>query len=63
MRVVAPDNTITTRTVTPGDRIDSRWIIERGLEPGARVVVEGPALRDGTEVKPQPFAPAPNGGH
>ena len=66
VRVVGPDNTIATRTVTPGDRIDSRWIIDRGLEPGARVVVEGPPLRDGTEVKPlpfAPFAPGPNSGH
>ena len=66
VRVVGPDNTIATRTVTPGDRIDSRWIIDRGLEPGARVVVEGPPLRDGTEVKPLPFAastPGSSGAH
>ena len=33
----------TTRTVTLGERVGSRWIVEDGLEAGDRVVVEGPA--------------------
>src|SRR5581483_3302630 len=57
VRVVGADNKVATRTVTPGDRLGSRWIISRGLTPGARVVVEGPATRDGAEVKPVPWTP------
>ena len=59
VRVVGKDNIVTTRTVTPGERVGSRWIVERGLEPGARVVVEGAATRDGTVVNPKPFVPPP----
>jgi membrane fusion protein (multidrug efflux system) len=58
VRVVGADNRVTTRPVTPGARVGSRWIIEKGLEAGARVVVEGPATRDGTMVNPRPFAAA-----
>jgi RND family efflux transporter MFP subunit len=63
LRVVGADNKIATRTVVPGDRVGSRWIIARGIDPGSRVVVEGPAVRDGTEVKPLPFAPPADGAH
>jgi RND family efflux transporter MFP subunit len=57
VRIVGKDNVVTTRTVTPGERVGTRWIIERGLEPGARVVVEGGQTRDGTVVNPQPYSP------
>jgi membrane fusion protein (multidrug efflux system) len=63
VRVVGPDNTIATRAVTPGDRVGSRWIIDRGLERGAQVVVEGPQVNDGTAVTPTPFVAAGNDGH
>ena len=55
VRVVGNDDTITTRKVTPGERIGSRWIIEEGLAPGERVVVEGAPTRDGTVVNARPF--------
>jgi membrane fusion protein (multidrug efflux system) len=59
VRLVGPDNRIATRIVTVGDRLDSRWIIDRGLEPGDRVVVEGAPAPDGAVVAPRPFtAPA-----
>jgi RND family efflux transporter MFP subunit len=63
VRVVGPDNKIATRTVTPGGRVGSRWIIDRGLEPGIRVVVEGAPARDGTIVNPKPFTSAPATAH
>src|SRR5262249_35762141 len=63
VRVVGPDNKIATRIVTPGDRLGSRWIIDRGLERGTRVVVEGPQVSDGTEVTPTPFVAAAGGAH
>jgi RND family efflux transporter MFP subunit len=58
VHVVGPDNKVSTKTVKVGERLGSRWVIESGLDPGARVVVEG-APRDGTVVIPEPFtAPA-----
>jgi RND family efflux transporter MFP subunit len=57
VRVLASDNTVTTRPVKLADRIDRRWIVEDGLEPGERVVVEGAQqVRDGAPVNPRPFA-------
>ena len=56
VRVVGSDNKVSTKTVKVGDRIGSRWIIDEGLQPGARVVVEGARTSDGTVVNPRPFA-------
>jgi membrane fusion protein (multidrug efflux system) len=55
LRVVGPDNTMSTKTVKVGDRLGSRWIIDKGLQSGARVVVEGARTPDGTVVNPKPF--------
>jgi membrane fusion protein (multidrug efflux system) len=62
LRVVGPDNIVRTKTVKVGDRVGSRWIIDEGLQPGVRVVVEGARTTDGTVVNPTPF-PAPAEGH
>jgi RND family efflux transporter MFP subunit len=44
------------RPVTMGERVGSDWIIEKGLEPGDRVVVEGTQkVKEGMTVNPQPF--------
>jgi membrane fusion protein (multidrug efflux system) len=59
VRVVGPDNKVSTRTVKVAERVGSRWVIDHGLEPGARVVVEGGALADGAIVSPRAFT-APN---
>ena len=55
IRVIGPDNKVSTRTVAVGDRLGSRRIVERGLEAGTRVVVEGAATREGAVVNPKPF--------
>jgi membrane fusion protein (multidrug efflux system) len=55
--VIAPDNTVSVRTVTLGKRIGNRWIVEKGLQPGDRVVVDSPSLKEGTLVSPH-AAPA-----
>jgi membrane fusion protein (multidrug efflux system) len=39
--VVAPDDTVSLKTVQMGERVGTLWIAERGLEPGQRVVVDG----------------------
>jgi membrane fusion protein (multidrug efflux system) len=56
LRVVDPENKVSTKTVKVGERIGSRWIIDEGLQPGARVVVEGARTPDGAVVTPKPFA-------
>ena len=43
---------VTVRTVTPGIATDALTVIDKGLEPGEQVVVDGlDRLRDGIEVK------------
>jgi membrane fusion protein (multidrug efflux system) len=57
--VVEADNKVDVRTVTVGDRVDNRWIIASGLNPGDRVVAEGvQRIRTGAHVNPKPFAAA-----
>jgi membrane fusion protein (multidrug efflux system) len=51
--VVGADNKVSLRPVTPGDRVGNLWIIEKGLSPNERVIVEGlQKVRDGAEVTP-----------
>src|SRR5262245_22236068 len=61
LRVVGRDNTVSTKTVKVGERVGSRWIIEEGLQPGMRVVVEGAPTRDGTVVEARPYTTAAAG--
>jgi len=58
VRVIAPDNTVNVRTVTLGKRIGNRWIVDKGLRAGDRVVVDSPSLKEGTLVSPHPAPPA-----
>jgi len=39
--VVGPDNKVALRTVTLGERYKDFFIVNEGLKPGDRVVVEG----------------------
>jgi len=56
--VVGSDNKASFRNVKVGPREGSLWVIEEGLKPGERVVVEGlQRLREGAMVNPKP-APA-----
>jgi membrane fusion protein (multidrug efflux system) len=57
--VVGPDNKVSFRTVTVGPREGTLWVIEEGLKPGEKVVVEGlQRLREGLTVVPKPAPPA-----
>ncbi len=57
--VVDGANKISIRTVTPGDRVGTQWIIEDGLKPGERVVAEGiQKVGPGMTVNPLPFTEA-----
>jgi membrane fusion protein (multidrug efflux system) len=56
--VVGADDTVTIRTVKAGERVGSDWIIEDGLHPGDRVIVEGLAkVKSGMKVIPQEAPP------
>jgi membrane fusion protein (multidrug efflux system) len=58
--VVDKDNKVSIRSVEPGNRIENLWIIEKGLEPNERVIVEGQQkVKDGMQVNAQT---APSGG-
>ena len=56
--VVGADNKVTLRNVDVGDQDGSLWIIEKGLNPGDKVVAEGvQKVKDGLLVTVQPFKP------
>ena len=52
---VGPENKVLARSVVTGERVGERWIVEQGLKPGDRVIVEGlQRARPGVVVSPQP---------
>src|SRR5882672_1230790 len=54
---VGPENKVLARSVVTGERVGERWIVEQGLKPGDRVIVEGlQRARPGVVVAPQPLA-------
>jgi len=55
--VVGPGDKVEIRPVQTGDRIGSLWIIEKGLNPGDRVIVEGvQKVKPDMIVNPKPAA-------
>jgi multidrug efflux pump subunit AcrA (membrane-fusion protein) len=57
--VVGPDGKVSFRNVKVGPREESLWVIEEGLKPGERVIVEGlQRVREGMTVAPKPAPPA-----
>lgn len=51
--VVGRDNKAEIRTVQTGERVGKMWVVESGLEPGERVVVEGfTRVKSGEPVNP-----------
>jgi membrane fusion protein (multidrug efflux system) len=59
--VVDNQNTAHIQPVKVGEQTGSNWIIESGLKPGDRVVVEGTQkAKEGTVVNPQPFTDETN---
>jgi membrane fusion protein (multidrug efflux system) len=53
---VGPDNKVQARPVTTSERVGDRWVIEQGLKPGDRVIVEGQLkVRPGALVQPLPY--------
>jgi membrane fusion protein (multidrug efflux system) len=61
--VVGPDNKVDLRWVKVGERTGSLWVIDEGLKPGERVIVEGiQKVKAGMPVTPKPFQEAPPAG-
>src|ERR1700723_1734747 len=54
--VVDKDNRVSMRPVQVGQRTDTMWVIDGGLKPSDRVIVEGQQnLRPGMTVQTKPF--------
>ena len=57
--VVGSDHKVSLRTVDVGQRVGTMWIINKGVQPGERVVAEGTGnVRSGMTVEPQPYKPS-----
>ena len=57
--VLKPDSTVRVQPVVVGERVDSLWVIDRGLQPGQLVIVEGTQnARDGMKVAARPYGPS-----
>jgi membrane fusion protein (multidrug efflux system) len=60
--VIAEDGTPQRRPVKLGRILGTRWVVEDGLKPGEKVMVEGfQKLRPGMKVQPQEWAPVSAG--
>ncbi|SCK26665.1 membrane fusion protein, multidrug efflux system [Variovorax sp. HW608] len=56
--LVGPDGTVQRREVKVGTQEEGEWVVQDGLQPGDRVIVDGwHKVRPGQKVNPQP-APA-----
>jgi membrane fusion protein (multidrug efflux system) len=61
--IVGADNKVSFRNVKVGPRVDSLWVIEEGLKPGERVIVEGvQRAKEGMVVNAKPMPATPAGG-
>jgi membrane fusion protein (multidrug efflux system) len=56
--VVDSADRVSIRTVTLGETTGTLWIVDKGINPGERIVVEGvQKVRQGMVVAPKPFEP------
>jgi RND family efflux transporter MFP subunit len=58
VRVVSAEGTVQVRPVQMGPRIGARWVVERGLQVGDRVIVDAGQLAEGSKVSTTPFVEA-----
>jgi membrane fusion protein (multidrug efflux system) len=53
---VGAGNVVELRHITTAERVGENWIVQQGLKPGDRVIVEGQLkVRPGAHVTPQPY--------
>jgi membrane fusion protein (multidrug efflux system) len=63
LAIVGSDNKVSFRNVKVGPRVESLWVIEEGLKPGEKVIVEGvQRVKDGITVSAKPAPPTKAGG-
>jgi membrane fusion protein (multidrug efflux system) len=56
------ENKVVMHNVETGERVGDRWVIEQGLKPGDRIIVEGlQKAQPGSVVTPKPYQPAESG--
>ena len=56
---VGPDNKVQSRPIRTGARVGELWVVEEGLQPGDRVIVEGQLrVRPGVLVQVLPYRAA-----
>jgi membrane fusion protein (multidrug efflux system) len=54
--VVGSENKVDIRSVKVAERIENFWVIDEGLKPGERVVIEGiQKVKQGMNVSPKPY--------
>jgi membrane fusion protein (multidrug efflux system) len=59
--VVGPDDKVEIRSVKVAERAGNLWVIDRGLQSGERVIVEGlQKVKAGMTVVPKPFQETPD---
>lgn len=59
---VGPDNRAQMRPIVTGNRTGELWIVEQGLKPGERIIVEGQLrVRPGAIVQQQPYQESKSG--
>jgi membrane fusion protein, multidrug efflux system len=57
LAVVDARNVVAMRTVRMGDRVGDLWLVEDGVKPGERVIIEGLLkVRTGVVVNPKAIA-------
>ena len=56
--MVSPEGIVQIRQVEMGPRVGTRWVVQRGLQAGDRVVVDAGQLAEGTKVSTRPFEEA-----
>jgi membrane fusion protein (multidrug efflux system) len=55
---VSTDNKVSARAITTGPRVGELWVVEQGLRPGDRIIVDGQLkVRPGATVNPSPYKP------
>jgi membrane fusion protein (multidrug efflux system) len=60
--VIGRDNVVTPRQITLGRLLDGRWLVQSGIRPGERIVVDGwNKVQPGQKVQISPQRPAADG--
>jgi membrane fusion protein (multidrug efflux system) len=55
---IGPDNKVVAHAITTGPRVGELWVVEQGLQPGDRIIVDGQLrVRPGSTVQPSPYKP------